>query len=123
MKNIAFVLFLLVVFKPIVPLMEYIAFYDYFKNELCINRDKPQLECNGKCHLDKEMSKASDTDRPISDKKDYRVQVETTLLFCLSIEGYDLFRHINFQSIVNLLYLNLYRFNTIDEMFHPPSWV
>ncbi len=40
-------------FKPVIPILKYIVFYDYIKNELCENKDKPKLECNGKCHLAK----------------------------------------------------------------------
>lgn len=38
-------------FKPLWPLAEYIANYDYIVNNLCKNRDKPALKCNGKCYL------------------------------------------------------------------------
>jgi len=29
--------------------------YDYYKNVLCENKDKPELKCNGTCHLAKEL--------------------------------------------------------------------
>ncbi|WP_345117553.1 hypothetical protein [Hymenobacter algoricola] len=28
----------------------------------CVNKARPQLQCNGKCHLAKELRKAADTD-------------------------------------------------------------
>lgn len=46
-------------FKPVLPVLEYVVFYDYIKNELCVNKEKPELECNGKCHLKKGMAKAA----------------------------------------------------------------
>lgn len=49
-------------FKPIVPLLEYFIRYDYIITELCENRDKPQLQCNGKCHLNKELAESSSSD-------------------------------------------------------------
>ncbi|MCW3466309.1 hypothetical protein [Chitinophaga nivalis] len=39
----------------------YVVMLDYYLNQsyiaknLCINRDKPQLHCNGKCHLKKQL--------------------------------------------------------------------
>lgn len=38
--------------KPLVPIMIYYANYDYIVTELCENRDKPYLECNGNCYLE-----------------------------------------------------------------------
>lgn len=35
-----------------------IGFYvnqEYIAKKLCVNRDKPQLHCNGKCHLTKQL--------------------------------------------------------------------
>ena len=32
----------------------------YIANVLCVNRDKPQLHCDGKCFLKKEINKAAE---------------------------------------------------------------
>lgn len=32
----------------------------YIVQELCVNRDKPQLHCNGKCYLIKKLKQAQD---------------------------------------------------------------
>ncbi|HLW31064.1 MAG TPA: hypothetical protein VKX40_02300 [Aequorivita sp.] len=45
--------------KPLWPVMEYIANYNYIVTELCENRDKPEMECNGKCYLTKQLAKES----------------------------------------------------------------
>lgn len=44
-------------FKPLWPLAEYIANYDYIVNNLCKNRDVPELKCNGKCYLAELLAK------------------------------------------------------------------
>ena len=44
--------------KPLWPVMEYVVNYDYIANVLCENKDKPQLQCNGKCYLAKQLKKA-----------------------------------------------------------------
>ncbi len=40
--------------------MGQIAYYelniDYITQKYCVNKEKPQLECNGKCHLAKELN-------------------------------------------------------------------
>lgn len=45
--------------RPLVPIIEYYANYDYIANVLCENRDRPFLECNGKCYLEKQLKKAN----------------------------------------------------------------
>lgn len=46
--------------RPILPVLNYYVDYDYIIAELCENKDKPVLQCNGKCHLAKELKKAND---------------------------------------------------------------
>ncbi len=45
--------------RPLVPLIEYYANYEYIAAVLCENRDKPYLECNGKCYLEKQLKKVN----------------------------------------------------------------
>lgn len=35
----------------------------YIAKELCINRDKPQLHCNGKCYLMRKLKQAQDKEQ------------------------------------------------------------
>ena len=44
-------LYLLAIFMPLYPVLDYVIHYDYIVEELCENRDKPVLACNGKCYL------------------------------------------------------------------------
>jgi hypothetical protein len=52
-----YLLYLLAMVKPIMPIIEYYANYDYISTVLCENRDRPYLECNGKCYLEKQLKK------------------------------------------------------------------
>ena len=56
--------------KPFWPVVDYVVNYDYIVNTLCENKDKPEMHCNGKCHLSKELAKeAGDDDKnPFSGK-------------------------------------------------------
>ncbi len=38
-------------FRPLVPYIEYALNHEYISEVLCINKEKPQLECDGKCYL------------------------------------------------------------------------
>lgn len=37
--------------RPLAPILDYMINYDYIADELCVNRDKPELNCNGRCYL------------------------------------------------------------------------
>ena len=39
----------------------YLVQYNRYVTELCENRDKPELHCNGKCQLAQELKQASET--------------------------------------------------------------
>lgn len=54
-----YLLYLLAMVRPLVPILEYYANYDYISTVLCENKDKPYLECNGKCYLEKQLNKVN----------------------------------------------------------------
>lgn len=64
-----FVIALFLFLRPVFPLAEYVFNYTYIVTELCENRDKPQLACNGKCHLMKELAKSAQEENPAPEKK------------------------------------------------------
>ncbi|RAV30574.1 hypothetical protein DN748_03510 [Sinomicrobium soli] len=37
--------------KPAFPFLEYAVNYDYISQVLCINKDRPEEQCFGKCYL------------------------------------------------------------------------
>jgi hypothetical protein len=41
------------------PLIDYAVNYNFIVKNLCENRTKPQLMCNGKCYLAKEFAKTT----------------------------------------------------------------
>jgi len=42
--------------------VEYAVNYRYISEELCVNKKQKNLDCNGKCYLAKQLSKAGDSD-------------------------------------------------------------
>ena len=70
MKKVVIILALFILFKPVFPVIDYAFNYDYISKVLCVNKNKPEMKCNGKCHLMKELAKASEGEKPnSSDKK------------------------------------------------------
>lgn len=53
-------LYLLALVQPALPILEYLINYDYIVNELCENKDKPIMACNGKCYLGDQLDKQLD---------------------------------------------------------------
>ncbi len=87
-----------------------------FIQELCENKDKPELECNGKCHLKKVAQSSGDENEPSK-----IVNFEELQLFKQDVADY--FFQIDFLSSKkkNFSYHNLYNFNYKVSCFHPPQ--
>jgi hypothetical protein len=52
-------IYVLSVFRIIYPYISYNLNYKYISNVLCQNKTKPEMNCHGKCHLQKELKKAA----------------------------------------------------------------
>ncbi len=108
--------------KPILPVFEYVINYEYISKVLCVNKDKPKMKCNGKCHLMQELAKSSDSEKPISDKK---ISVhEFEVLFFQDIASYN-FNEKNILKSKNIdnNYSNLYSYLNNCSVFHPPTFI
>lgn len=46
--------------RPVSPLVEYSLQYKYISEELCENVDKPELDCQGSCYLNKQFKKVNE---------------------------------------------------------------
>ncbi|MCF6223355.1 MAG: hypothetical protein L3J34_06460 [Flavobacteriaceae bacterium] len=57
-----YMLYLVAMLQPVVPLIEFYSNKEYIINVLCENRDKPALACNGKCYLEKQLKKVNNQD-------------------------------------------------------------
>ena len=113
---------LVMCFKPILPVVEYGMNYEYIAKVLRVNKSIPLLHCNGKCHLMKELAKASDKENPISDKK--IVTQTNEILFFKEIESFQFnsfFKSIS--SVLNTKYTNLYFHLNVNALFRPPIFI
>lgn len=122
MKRVIIILTLVIFLKPIFPVIDYIVNYDYIAKELCENKAKPELKCNGKCQLMKELAKASEDEKPINSDKKENSKQEIEVLFFQEIKTLTI-RQIYFynKTFVGDNYANLY-FHTVScSVFHPPT--
>ncbi|MEY8758608.1 hypothetical protein [Chryseobacterium tongliaoense] len=108
-----------IVVRPLIPIMEYAADYDYIANVLCINKSRPELHCNGKCYLSKELAKTNDTESsPLNKIKNSGQKI---------LDIYILPEITEIQNTGNLSFLNFiftyktdYSFLFLKHIFRPP---
>lgn len=122
MKKTILILALVILLKPIFPVIDYGVNYDYISQVLCENKDKPQMHCNGKCHLMKEMAKESESEKPISsDKKSGAFEKE--ILFFQIIHSFETIQDsYPTTTKMNVSYSNLYSYLNSNAVFHPPTF-
>jgi hypothetical protein len=111
-----------ILLKPVFPVLQYAVNYEYISKVLCVNKEKPQMHCNGKCHLMKELAKAAEKETPISsDKKNSHFEIE--VLFLSPLPQYAFFGPINqSRPEINPGYPDLYEYLNVKTSFHPPAF-
>ncbi len=109
--------------KPILPVLEYVVNYEYISKVLCINKDKPKMQCNGKCHLMKELAKASDAEKPLSSDKKGTSKILDILIF-EKIKSFEIVPVcFSTKEKINSYYSNLYSHLGSSAVFHPPTFI
>ena len=109
-------LYLLAMLKPVMPVFDYIINQDYIAEYLCINKDKPMLNCDGKCYLAKMIQAEQDKKKnnlPAINLKDYPIGF-------VDIASYQ-FKNTETILKENFTYLNLYSNSFNQTVFHPPN--
>ena len=87
--------------RPVMPYIQYAVFKDYIAKNLCVNKDKPKSCCQGKCYLEKQIKKStetSDTEEKSSNKKISNKEVNEFLFSHISIPQLT---EISLQQVVN----------------------
>jgi len=102
-----------------------IAYIDFKLNErfvaeqLCENKDKPELSCLGKCQMKKQLEKTKDTPQSGEEKSESK-----------SIGGFDIYQELtkwNREAPLNKTNIHLFSLNEakfssefLSSVFHPP---
>jgi len=112
-------LYVLAMTRPVMPLFEYIINEDYIAEFLCINKDKAELQCNGKCYLMQRLQEQNDEKKQNLPK----IAMEQYPI------GFVYFLAISFQTkrvLKNSIksdYHNLYSYLFPRNSFHPPNFI
>lgn len=103
--------------RPILPVFEYIIDQDYIVEFFCVNQDKPELDCNGKCYLMQKLEEQNEKKRqnlPRISMEEYPI-------------GFVLFAKISIPEEIATLtldfigYQNNYRFIYFEKEYRPPA--
>ncbi len=115
--HIFIILYIAAMLRPVMPLANYLINQDYIAEFLCINKDKPELECNGKCYLAKqlkEVSEEKEKNLPSIQMEEYPIGIIDFTVF-LSEKPFIEFLKCNSH------YFNNYKSSYLNQVFHPPN--
>ena len=106
---------------PVVPVIDYLFNKDYIAKNLCVNRDKPKSCCKGKCHMVKQLQKATENPEKNTKNTSNRLQLKEVNEFV--VENISHFIHDLFT--VNLLtnHTLVYSKLVCPVIFVPPKSV
>lgn len=106
------------VLRPLVPIIDYAVNYQYISEVLCINKDRPEVHCKGKCYLSKELTKASQEDSENHKTKNRNLKI---LDFFISTEPAKL--HVQHLETIADIPFNTqkeYSYLLLRKIFKPP---
>jgi hypothetical protein len=105
-------------FNKAIIITGFFANRNYIAQNLCVNKDKPKLGCNGKCHLKKQLSNEEKKDQQNPDRKgDNKDEVLSSKSFFGAIHfTYSIIAH---QHHIQSDNSTVKRSRTF---FHPPAW-
>ncbi|MDG3582595.1 hypothetical protein PSF86_09350 [Galbibacter sp. CAA-3] len=109
-------LYMLAMLKPVLPVFDYVINQDYIAEYLCINKDKPEMHCNGKCYLMQmleEQNSSKKQNLPPIDLREYPIGFVSFLSIKKINEPAS-------PKADHSFYNNLYNFQPNYQLFHPP---
>lgn len=108
------------ILRPIYPYLEFVINKDYIAKILCINKDKPEFKCNGKCHLRNEIKKQTNEDNePLLPFRN-QIQENILLWFHPFFDDY-ITELLNSSSNRYSNYIKIYYYQSFYYFFHPPE--
>jgi hypothetical protein len=97
---------------------------DYISTYLCVNRDKPQMQCNGKCVLMQRMQQEVNNLNEQNRQKTQHIIEHEVLMFCQNVPELQI--HRTTSSFAKALKINVYARSLKPQsstaaVFHPPA--
>ncbi|MGF6846302.1 hypothetical protein QFZ51_001537 [Chitinophaga sp. W3I9] len=89
----------------------------YIASVLCENKNKPQMHCNGRCHLKKELDRDAQQDKNNNTGKD-----KYEVMFVETLQSFHTTPPVN-QLVFTSYYKAPHPHTLILSVFHPPQLV
>lgn len=102
------------------PYVNYYVNYTYISTTLCENKDKPQMHCNGKCHLKKTIAKA-EADETKSKSTSITVKLVTFQEIPSKVFKFEFNQISSLQKNKNTLISQVYSSPILDILSPPPQ--
>jgi len=104
-------------FSKSLIVMQFKVNQSFIASELCENRNKPQLHCNGRCHLKKELDRDAQQEKNNNNGKD-----KYEVMFVEAIQSFHP------AALPNqITFISFYKTPCLDtpasSVFHPPQSV
>lgn len=110
--------------KDVAVYINYISNLDFIASNLCINRNKPELMCSGKCYLNKMLTESNKHEKSLPGPlkvKDSKaeiiidnIRIEDFFIPTYSINSSDESKQITYLA-------RQFNSENIFEIFHPPQ--
>ncbi|MBW7869091.1 MAG: hypothetical protein H3C31_12280 [Brumimicrobium sp.] len=120
MKRIISILLLSVIlyysFFQIGTFFNYVKDIKGYTEQFCVNKDKPTLHCNGKCHLVKELAQQEKQ----KENKDLQIMPEINLF--VEDSPIELFSNPNINEVIKhtYFYKSFFSNENVDATYPPP---
>jgi hypothetical protein len=112
-------LMLLQTFSRELLVLDYQAHKARITELFCVNKAKPQMQCNGRCHLSEELRKATESKAPAAGFAKVKMDVLAPLALRLTQTQLWPLPGDKFAPQRPVRYV----FAPVHRIFHPPSWV
>ena len=107
-------------FSKVLIVIDYQANKAYIMEFLCINRDKPQLGCEGKCQLSKKLKEQAQAEKQSREKTP--TQEIPLNLFCQPLFALPAFR-LPADAAPFAIYRPGHPVRACQAIFHPPQGI
>jgi len=96
----------------------------YITETLCENKDKPQLHCNGKCYLNKQLKKADDTESDNKSIPNAILKLKSVDLFVLQNHNWSFGSYLFSSDKSTPIYSSLNLLTGYqNSLFQPPKFI
>lgn len=103
--------------KPVAPLFEYIIYEDYISEFLCINKNRTELSCKGKCYLMERLAEENEKKQQNLPK----IGMEEYPIGFIKLTVLNLTTKIKDETSIHNRYINNYTFFSSNKTFRPPA--